>query len=226
MPQNPADYGFFQPMGGPTPTPGLGDPSTSPLRVKAGYKNIYGTDAGVTFDPLSGNAGINAKIPIGDHQRQLFFGVDAYGNPMNKDWGAQIKLTKRIAPQAPTAGEALNAITGSAFSQQKGGANGAQQAAYRQSFMNTLTPEQLQLLHRGVRQYQREEVDRQLGIVPGAEKYSLSFGVGGDQLQQQRPIGMVGVPGMIDGGGDQQQEQEVPIEGFPLDYAKRKGLIQ
>lgn len=215
-------------MGGPTPVPGFGGAPTRPLQVKAGYKNIYGTAAGVTVDPLSGNAGVNAQIPIGDHQRQLFLGVDAYGNPMNKDWGAAIKLTKKVAPQTPTAGEALNAITGGAFNQQGGEADGAQQAAYRQSFMNTLSPEQLQLLNQGVRQYQREAVDRALGIRPGAEKYSLSLGVGGDQRQQQQqqPIGMIGVPGMIGGAAGQQQEQEVPIEGFPLDYAKRKGLIQ
>lgn len=196
MPANPYESGFFTPVTLPTgvqavptgsagqPIPMMGGATASPLQLKGGYRNIYGTRVGGTYDPLTQQAGVDVQVPIGDHQRQLFFGVNAQGNPQTKDWGATLSLTKRIAPRTPTAGEAINAITGGALNRAVPGAPGVVQADLRSNFMNSLTPEQLQLLGQNVKEYQRQAVDEALGIRQGAEKYGLELGFTGKGAQE------------------------------------------
>lgn len=200
MPANPLDSGFFNPVTLPTgaqqapsgqagyPIPMMGGANPSPLQLKAGYRNVYGTRVGGTYDPLTQKAGVDVQVPIGDHQRQLFFGVNAQGNPQTKDWGATLSLTKKIAPRTPTAGEAINAITGGALNRSVPGAPGVIQTDLRTNFMNSLTPEQLQMLGQNVKQYQRQAVDEALGIRQGAEKYGFEVGFTGTGQRQQDPI--------------------------------------
>jgi hypothetical protein len=201
VPANPYESGFFAPVtlpSGAQPVPRgqagqvipmMGGATASPLQLKGGYRNIYGTRVGGTYDPLTQQAGVDVQVPIGDHQRQLFFGVNAQGNPQTKDWGATLSLTKKIAPRTPTAGEAINAITGGALNRAVPGAPGVVQADLRSNFMNSLTPEQLQLLGQNVKEYQRQAVDEALGIRQGAEKYGfqLGFSGSGPRNDQQEP---------------------------------------
>jgi len=202
MPANPYESGFFNPVtlpSGVKPVPGgqagqiipmMGGATASPLQLKGGYRNIYGTRVGGTYDPLTQEAGIDVQVPVGDHQRQLFFGVNAQGNPQTRDWKAMLSLTKKIAPKAPTAGEAINAITGGALNRLVPGAPGVIQTDLRSNFMNSLTPEQLQMLGQNVKEYQREAVDQALGIRQGAEKYGFELGFSGsgsDNNNQQEP---------------------------------------
>jgi len=225
MPADPSVSGFFTPV---TRNPGAGIPMPvpggSPLTLEGGYRNVYGTRVGGTYDPLTKEAGVNVQVPIGDHQRQLFFGIDATGNPETKNWGAKLSLTKKIAPRTPTAGEAINAITGGALSRAPQGAPGVIQTDLRNNFMNSLTEEQLLMLNQGVKQYQREAVDQALGIRPGAEKYGLELGFRG--AGNQNPTGSSQVtPGLLNEALSDLEQKEPGKE--QLDYfIKERGLIQ
>ena len=225
MPADPSMSGFFTPI---VRTPGTGIPMSvpggSPLTLEGGYRNVYGTRVGGTYDPLSKEAGVNVQVPIGDHQRQLFFGINATGNPETRNWGAKLSLTKKIAPPAPTAGEAINAITGGALSRAPQGAPGVIQTDLRNNFMNSLTEDQLLMLNQGVKQYQREAVDQALGIRPGAEKYGLELGFrgAGDQVPVSSPQG---IPGLVNEALGNLEEQGPGKEQLNY-FIKERGLVQ
>lgn len=44
-----------------------------PLKLEAGYRNVYGTDVGVSFDPTTQDLEGRAVIPVGDARRGLTF---------------------------------------------------------------------------------------------------------------------------------------------------------
>jgi hypothetical protein len=46
---------------------------TPPMRLGAGYRNMYGTDVGVSFDPTTQSVEGRAVIPVGDARRGLMF---------------------------------------------------------------------------------------------------------------------------------------------------------
>ena len=56
------------------------------LPIKAGYRNIYGTNIGATYNPTTGGIKGNATIPIGPAERGYKIGVEGYYNPGQKDY--------------------------------------------------------------------------------------------------------------------------------------------
>jgi hypothetical protein len=44
-----------------------------PMRVGAGYRNMYGTDVGMSYDPTTQTVEGRAVIPVGDARRGLMF---------------------------------------------------------------------------------------------------------------------------------------------------------
>jgi hypothetical protein len=232
MPVNPYESGFFEPVTLPSgaqpvskgpagqivPTM-MGGATASPLQLKGGYRNIYGTRIGGTYDPLTQQAGVDVQVPIGDHQRQLFFGVNAQGNPQTRDWGATLSLTKKIAPRTPTAGEAINAITGGVLGRTVPGAPGVVQTDLRSNFMNSLTPEQLQILGQNVKEYQRQAVDEALGIRQGAEKYGFELGFTGKGAQENE------TPYQLPGNLPSDQEIEAPGKEQLDSFIKERKMI-
>ena len=68
---------------------GLGAPITAPPRpsyvtdipIKAGYRNIYGTDVNATYNPTTGAVGAEATIPIGKAENGYRIGVEGSYNP-------------------------------------------------------------------------------------------------------------------------------------------------
>lgn len=129
------------------------------MNLSAGYRNEYGTEFGVRGNPLTRDVGVNANVPLGDHQR----GVSLYGNAgWNPERGpsAEIGITKRNMPKAPSAEEVAAGLDPS-----------IRDALGRH-------PDALQAV---IKARQRETVDREAGIgVPGSEKYSFSVGLNED----------------------------------------------
>ena len=168
------DSSFFKPIVmGDFPVPGKPNSPTYVVdpRLKTGYKNIFGTQVGVNFSPLTQTAGVDFQFPIGDHQSQLFLGGGAYAQPGTgqgspSDFGVGLKLTKKIPPTGISGGEAIDRVL-------RQNLGNTINASTKSELFNTFTPEQLRILGQGARQEQRRAVDAALGIVPGAEKYSF-----------------------------------------------------
>jgi hypothetical protein len=56
------------------------------IPIKAGYRNIYGTNIGATYNPTTGGIKGNATIPIGPAEKGYKIGVEGYYNPGQKDY--------------------------------------------------------------------------------------------------------------------------------------------
>ncbi len=232
MPADPRSSGFFEPMGGPAPILGAG--SAAPLVLRGGYRNVYGTRLNATYDPLTKEVGADTQFPVGDFQRQLFLGLSGRANPETKDWGATLSLTKKIAPKAPSAGEALNAITGGILGRPVPVQNGVMQADLRSNFMNSLSEDQLKMLSKDVQQYQRDAVDQALGVRPGAEKYGFELGFSAPGQGQSAPRGGVSIPQLagneyaLPEGAYQGQEAESEDPGKKqlINFINERQMIQ
>ena len=167
-----ADVSGFPPLPGQnTPPQYTVDP-----RLKAGYQNIYGTNISAGYSPVTQRGDINATIPIGDYQRQMFAKFGAYATPgaggAPADYGFSVGFTKKIAPEGMAAGEAINKAI-----QQDVGNTGVIGASTRSEFFNSLTPDQLRMIGQDAESIKRRSIDEQLGVVPGAQKYGFNVGV-------------------------------------------------
>lgn len=180
---------FFDPMmmggGSFNPPASQADPAFS-----AGYRNIYGTRVGGRFSPVSNQGELNLQFPVGDHQRQFFLTGDAYvrpGSSMNApaDYGFKLGFKKNIEPRSMSAGDAINTVLQQQMGQPRE-AGPVLNADNRESFMGSLSPEQLKLLSQGVKKVNRDYKDAQLGIRPGAEKYGFDVGV---DVRNMTPMG-------------------------------------
>jgi hypothetical protein len=163
---------FFDPIQG-SPTY-KADP-----RVRAGYRNVYGTDVSVGVSPVTKEATLDLRFPVGDHQRQQFFTGGAYVRPAGEgapaDYGFKVGFSKKIQPQGLTGGELINRVLGRSVNPE--GSSPVINADVRSQLMQSFTPEQLQMLGKEAKQINREYIDTQLGIVPGAEKFGFDVGV-------------------------------------------------
>ena len=148
-------------------------------RVRAGYRNVYGTDVSAGVSPVTKEASLDVRFPIGDHQRQQFFTGGAYFRPAGEnapaDYGFKVGISKKIQPQGLTGGELINRVLGRSVNPE--GSSPVINADVRSQLMQSFTPEQLQMLGKEARQINREYIDTQLGIVPGAEKFGFDVGV-------------------------------------------------
>jgi hypothetical protein len=175
---------FFTPMemgpgldGFPSPTRPKPPTYVADPKLTAGYRNVYGSQLGVSVSPVTQRASLEGQIPIGDHQRQLFLQGGAYAQPGTEtgspsDWGVRLGFSKRIAPQGMSGGEAINRVL-----QQSVGDPGVMNASTRSQLIDTFTPEQLQILGREANKIRRDDIDSQLGIRPGTEKYGFGLDV-------------------------------------------------
>ena len=82
--------GGFSPFGEPQKPKYVADP-----KVNLGYQNVYGTNVGLDVSPVSRTASLNARVPIGDYQNQLFGQLGAYVKPgagtgSPSDWGVRL----------------------------------------------------------------------------------------------------------------------------------------
>jgi hypothetical protein len=153
-------------------------------KITAGYRNVYGSNLGVSVSPVTQRASIDGRVPIGDHQRQLFLQGGAWTQPgmetgAPSDWGVRLGFSKKIAPQGMSGGEAINQVL-----QQSGVAPGVINASTRSQLINTFSPEQLQLLGQEASKVRRDDIDARLGITPGAEKYGFGLDVTVPNLKQ------------------------------------------
>lgn len=174
--------GLGGPQSFPTPLPPTYVPDP---RFNARYQNVYGTQVGASVSPTTRRGSLDLQFPIGDHQQQLFLRGGAYAQPgsdtTSPDWGFNVGFTKKIAPQGMSVGDALN----KAIQQNiPGSSSEVMNTSARTPFFNSLTPEQLQMLGQDARAIQRRSVDEQLGIIPGAEKFSFKTGVDVRNIEQ------------------------------------------
>jgi len=171
------DSSFFKPIVmGDFPVPGKPNSPTYVVdpRLKFGYNNIFGTQVEARFSPLTQTAGLGVRVPIGDHQNQLFIGGGAFaqrgtGQGSPPDFGVGLNITKKISPPGISGGEAIDRVL-------RQNLGNTINPSTKSELFNTFTPEQLRILGQGARQEQRSAVDAALGIVPGAEKYSFYAG--------------------------------------------------
>ena len=139
---------------GPVALPAVPPP---PMELTAGYRNEYGTNVGVSYDPTRQDANVRAGFPIGDHQGGWNTSMRAGFNPEQGAYG-MLSVGKRNIPQPemPSSGEQDGAL------------------------MQVLNrhPEAL-AEYRGLREQQRRAaVDRAMGVgVPGSEKFSFYAGI-------------------------------------------------
>ena len=174
--------------------PGMGFPSMAPSRLdpklRAYYENIYGSKADVEWNPTTNRADANFRAPVGDHQNQFFLNAGGYYQPSGagtpSDYGVRLGFEKKIAPQGLSGGQLINRV----LAPEMGIQEGTIPASVRSGILSELSPDKLKELNQKVKEAQREEKDRQLGIVPGAIKYKYGIGFGGeesDSRNQQVP---------------------------------------
>ena len=170
----PPPHSPFPESGGAERFAGSGPrPEGIPLNLSAEYRNQYGTKFGVRGNPLTRDVGVNANVPLGDHQRGLSLQGNAEWNP-GQGFSAGIGISKRNMPKPPSA-EEINA-----------GLDPSIRDALRQH------PDALQAL---IKARQRETVDREAGIgVPGSEKYSFNVGLNEDGYKRRNPRSMGAPP--------------------------------
>lgn len=178
MQMGPGLGGFPSPIKPKSPTY-VADP-----KLTAGYRNVYGSNLGVSVSPVTQRASVDGQVPIGDHQRQLFLQGGAWVEPgmetgAPSDWGVRLGFSKKISPKGMSGGEAINRVL-----QQSSGNSGVINASTRSQLIDTFTPEQLQLLSQEANKVRRDDIDAQLGIQPGAEKYGFGLNVTVPNLKQ------------------------------------------
>ena len=173
--------------GGPVMFPGEGPsaPRQTPT-FKAGYRNVYGTSANVGLNPTTKEASLDFRAPVGDHQNQMFLTGGGYATPANPgskaDWGVRIGFEKKIRPQGAPMGQLIDQSLSQAIGVQNAGEFSNDSRA---RMMEAMSPEDRQRLFQNVKTAQRQNVDQQLGITPGASKFGYDLGVD-----------MKGVPGL------------------------------
>ena len=175
------DSSFFDPM--EMGAPGM-FPMAGPQRqrqtptFKAGYNNIYGTKANVGFDPVTKQATVDARFPLGDFRNQTFLTGGGYASPatpeQKADWGVRIGFEKKIAPQGLPIGQLIDQSLGQAVGIQNAGGFSLDSRA---RMIEAMSPEDRQRLFQDIKTGQNQYLDRQLGVVPGATKYGINFGV-------------------------------------------------
>jgi len=172
---------FFDPIGIP---PGGFTPAKPRFfadpALRAGYQNIYGTRIGASVSPVTNQGSLDFQFPIGDHQKQNFITGGAYVRPGSfqapSDYGFKLGFTKKIQPQGLSGGDLIDR----ALQQQVGVPNHSGpvlNASNRGDFFNSLTADQLKMLSQSAKQINRDYIDQQLGIRPGAEKFGFDVGV-------------------------------------------------
>ena len=175
------DSSFFDPMqiGGPGmfPGPGPSAPRQTPT-FKAGYKNVYGTSANLGLNPVTKEASLDFRAPIGDYQNQMFLTGGGYATPSNPgskaDWGVRIGFEKKIAPQGTSMGELIDRSLGQAVGVQSAGGFSTDSRA---RMMEAMSPEDRERLFQDLKTAQRQSIDQQLGVIPGATKFGYNLGV-------------------------------------------------
>lgn len=193
---------FFNPIGMPPGGPSTTNPQLqADPNFRAGYRNIYGTNMGASVSPVTRQGSIDFKVPLGDHQRQQFLTGDAYYRPEGggapADYGFKVGLSKKIAPRGLSGGELINRVLERNLN--AAGQPAVVNAGIRSQLMETFTPEQLRILGQEAKQINRQQIDEQLGIVPGAEKYRFDLGVDVGQKPQFSPEFQNSTPGAIPG---------------------------
>ena len=165
--------------GGPGMFPG-GSPS-APQQTptfKAGYRNVYGTSANLGLNPVTKEANLDFRAPVGDHQNQMFLTGGGYATPANSgnkaDWGVRIGFEKKIAPQGAPMGQLIDQSLGQAVGVQDAGSFSTDSRA---RMIEAMSPEDRQRLFQDIKTAQRQNVDQQLGIIPGATKFGYHLGV-------------------------------------------------
>ena len=203
------------------PLPGAGAPP-----LGAYYNNIYGTGANVNWNPSTNRVSADLHAPIGDHQNQLFLNAAGYYQPSGSagasDYGFRLGFEKKIEPRGETGGRLLDRVLSRDPSIQ---ALGVQEGAVlpanvRTGILSSLPPEKLKELSDQVREAQRIAKDEQLGIRPGAPKYSGGI--------------FVGSPGDASRGSSGSQEEDYVPAGDPQkralqqlgQYVQRLGATQ
>ena len=178
------DSSFFEPMqfSGQRQAP----------TFKAGYNNVYGTRANIGLDPVTKQANVYVRFPVGDHQNQLFLTGGGYATPArpggNADWGVRVGFEKKIRPQGQQMGQLIDqSLSEAAGVQSAGGFSNDMRAR----MMESLTDEERQNLVQNIKNTQRQYIDQQLGIVPGATKFGYDLGV---DMKSDAPIIGAGMP--------------------------------
>lgn len=125
-----------------------------PMELTAGYRNEYGTNVGVSYDPMRRDANVRAGFPIGDHQSGWNTSMRAGFNPEQGAYGL-MTIGKRNIPQPETQVPA-----------------GQDEALMQVLNQYPEAAEKYRALQK------RAAVDRAMGIgVPGSEKFSFYAGM-------------------------------------------------
>lgn len=134
------------------------DEPRTPITVRAGYNNQYGTNISVTGDPIGKSIGAEAQFPVGSHRSGMYAGLSGGYDPERGGFRAGVEFGKRNVPS----------VTPQDVDAQVGGDPNLR-------VLRETDPEAYRKL---LERLGKREVDRQMGVdQPGTPKYSFSLGV-------------------------------------------------
>ena len=158
---------FYQPIGLPRSLQGNFKPSP---RFKAGYTNIYGTNVEGGYEPETNTGTLNINFPIGSHQSGIGLNARGYTRPGingTSDYGGFIGISKKITPEIENR-QVIQRIARETGIRSED-LNPYQNASYPND-------EFAKEFAKRFAKTKSKLIDEQMGIRPGAEKYSFGFG--------------------------------------------------